>query len=73
MTAEVRKALDMLQLERAKYAYLELREVYEEASGGIDGARQYQEYWAICSNVQHINAEIRQRKEVLDGGIDFND
>lgn len=62
MTAEVRERLDRMQLDRAKYAYLELRDIYEECAGGVAGARNYQEYMAICSNIARINAEFERRK-----------
>lgn len=58
MTTELLQRLNADQLERAKYAYLELREVYEESCGGVRPAQQYREYWVIVNTIAVLNRVI---------------
>lgn len=53
------------QLERAKFAYLELRDIYEEMAGGIYGAMNEKEYLVIRATIAKIDKIFRER---LTGG-----
>lgn len=57
MTKEICGRMTYEDLQKAYRAYSELMMVYERTCGGIYGARNYKEYFAICDSRDNIRQE----------------
>ena len=66
MKADVMKSLTNEQLERAKFAYLELRDIYEERAGGVYAAMNEKEYLVIRATIAKIDQIFHER--ITEGG-----